>query len=877
MPTTKKVASSTKRKSSSTADGKTALAGLRKVSKAAKKSVPARTAISKKRNVLTPGEPLKKNGGEVGSKISTINKSLKSKLPSLQLALLSPYRFPISAERFAISTARFGGVFFVAVGAFFTLFFASGSFGGGSELAQLSSATAITGQTGNITVAIDCADPLHYLSTSCAGTVDKTPDVEFQIDDDVSVMGISRVRVIVAHADKVHLNAYFKTQSRELQIASMQKISDDTWEFYWDTTAFDDGEYKLKALIENGYGTYEMANAKYITIENRPISIDTAKTATTTVTNSVSSSADPASQIDQTLQTSSNSGAILTVQQNVPQNEFSFDISSESADKVKIFAYHVLSAKNTLLGYAVKDTATTWEYVWRASSVEDGEYRITAQVIADSIEQTSNTVILYLKKQSATDLTASSTNTNVSLDEQVLKPKVSIQVQASSPIAKAVGIKIDVDHALKVELYVQERNGLVKKYLGTATNSDTDTWVYGLDTTRIPDGEYTVIASVKNQYGIYESESAFVKIQNASAVSYTLKQDEQIKVLSAIDAEIKEKTEDDKTVETGNEELNVILADLSSLLEGELQRFASALRMNNEKAISSTRSQLEKRTQEIIRSKLGDEFTQDSIEQINSRLGIVISRTEENVKATEKIIVERMQKEASQDSDLDGIADYDEVALYKTDPFAADSDNDGFTDGAEILNGYDPTDPSAETFVVFESPKESGIVREDILEVNSVITAVENEDNTHTAPEAIISGKALPNSFVTLYIFSTPTIVTIKTDADGSWNYRFDKELEDGEHQVYVGVTDNAGKIVAKSTPFTFIKTAEAFGPANTSEKTVTPVIVQKESFLSVYMVYLVLSISVVAIGLVLILLGLHLDARQRKIGIVTEATPAVL
>ncbi len=42
---------------------------------------------------------------------------------------------------------------------------------------------------------------------------------------------------------------------------------------------------------------------------------------------------------------------------------------------------------------------------------------------------------------------------------------------------------------------------------------------------------------------------------------------------------------------------------------------------------------------------------------------------------------------------------------------------------------------------------------------------------------------------ITLYIFSTPTIVTIKTEADGSWNYRFDKELEDGE--LFVNLASN--------------------------------------------------------------------------------------
>ena len=113
-------------------------------------------------------------------------------------------------------------------------------------------------------------------------------------------------------------------------------------------------------------------------------------------------------------------------------------------------------------------------------------------------------------------------------------------------------------------------------------------------------------------------------------------------------------------------------------------------------------------------------------------------------------------------------------------------------------------------------------------------------------PAGIITGKALPNSFVTLYIFSTPIVVTLKTDADGSWAYRFDKELEDGEHEVYVGVTDNAGKIVAKSEPFTFVKEAEAFS-ANEPVPQVSQTTDERGAFASQYMVYLVISISVVS------------------------------
>ncbi|MFC1612815.1 hypothetical protein ACFL23_00610 [Patescibacteria group bacterium] len=42
------------------------------------------------------------------------------------------------------------------------------------------------------------------------------------------------------------------------------------------------------------------------------------------------------------------------------------------------------------------------------------------------------------------------------------------------------------------------------------------------------------------------------------------------------------------------------------------------------------------------------------------------------------------------DTDGDGIADYEEVDIYKTDPKNIDTDRDGHNDGDEILGGYDP-------------------------------------------------------------------------------------------------------------------------------------------------------------------------------------------
>ena len=48
----------------------------------------------------------------------------------------------------------------------------------------------------------------------------------------------------------------------------------------------------------------------------------------------------------------------------------------------------------------------------------------------------------------------------------------------------------------------------------------------------------------------------------------------------------------------------------------------------------------------------------------------------------------------SQDTDEDGLSDWDELNVYITSPYLADSDSDGIKDGEEISAGTDPNCPT---------------------------------------------------------------------------------------------------------------------------------------------------------------------------------------
>ncbi|MCK4554251.1 hypothetical protein KAU19_04785 [Candidatus Parcubacteria bacterium] len=225
------------------------------------------------------------------------------------------------------------------------------------------------------------------------------------------------------------------------------------------------------------------------------------------------------------------------------------------------------------------------------------------------------------------------------------------------------------------------------------------------------------------------------------------------------------------------------------------------------------------------------------------------------------------------DSDGDGLSDDMEKRLG-TDPKNSDSDGDGYNDGAEVENKYNPSgtgklqiamapvDQAILTNKILGQPKTEGEVSEE-LAVKSIINITDEQSGLNQGYN--MAGQAEPNSVATLYIYSDlPIVATVQADEYGNWQYEFSKSLIEGEHEIYVAINDNTGKVLTKSNPLNFfVKEAKAVSVKDfVAASVATPTTEKTESMIKYY---LIIAILTVVVGILLFVIFI---AQKRKQGL---------
>lgn len=744
-------------------------------------------------------------------------------------ALVSLFQF--DADEVAIQVARYGGVVTIFVGAIFTLYFASFGFGQMSDGNTAAVTDGLSSTTETISPSNTALPPLtkEMVSFDVAAPSplkDKVP-VMVQIS---SERPVSSVLVSVQNIET----------KQTFKIGYADHKTNRTFEARFDTTSVPNGRYQFVAKISDHDFSLLVNSGDAFAVQNAPVdSTDVDKQEQQATDIPTASDSDPADSLEP-------------------------DATTDDNDHVST------------------DTATST--------------RLTTATTTPEVNDQP-------KSSPITDETAVLEEDEVLEDVSALANKLTIESLSTNKSVKKLSIK---GEAMHVEFYFMRSGATTPSFIGRAYSMESREWQFIWDTSKVPNGTYEIFAKVITTTSTVSSNKVRLQIETpvtSAPVTTLLPLKEELKapVLVAdtedesMTSSVEEKSlAQSRTTSSTTDTLtdaaiansdiakkltippppsremapSTLITDYKRELQPEMDRLAAALRNGDNPAVVTILARLEAQENKLI-ARMATEGQYD-IAEISATVKRSTAQEVLQAERSERIIRDRMGSSVTLDTDKDGITDYDERELFNTDPNNPDSDNDGFTDGAEILSGFNPLDARAEAVVIMESPKEFGITRNDILAVDELIT-VPAELAVSSSPAALITGRALPNSFVTLFIYSNPVVVTLQTDANGNWSYQFDKELEDGTHEVYVGITDNAGRMIAKSEPFRFVKTAEAFTPEDAAAASVTPPLATTDLY-STQSMLLVASISIVAIGLLLLLLGHFLHYSRREEHLVAQS-----
>ncbi len=161
--------------------------------------------------------------------------------------------------------------------------------------------------------------------------------------------------------------------------------------------------------------------------------------------------------------------------------------------------------------------------------------------------------------------------------------------------------------------------------------------------------------------------------------------------------------------------------------------------------------------------------------------------------------------------------------------------------------------------IAFEEPLTKG---KEVSRKLSVVK-VENFSPVIGKNQIVFRGKGPADTWVTIFIYSSPIVVKTKTDSNGNFVYTLDKDLLDGKHEVYVTVTDEHGRISEKSSPMTFfIKRAQA---VSEEEYLRGDVNVQEESA-KIVANYLFIAIGIVIVVLVMLLTFYYFSKKKQSV-----------
>ena len=466
----------------------------------------------------------------------------------------------------------------------------------------------------------------------------------------------------------------------------------------------------------------------------------------------------------------------------------------------------------------------------------------------------------------------------------------------------ALDFRLETANARAAAFYSRKGITAAPLYLGAGKQISAGVWELSIDLNAnpLPNGNYYIFAQIdRGDINVYHSTDVYIAVnvvsadnreerealeqtvaQNSESVgqneekiqevvrrvadndlSQKLNLEEKtaelanlVRIIRRLENLIEEQTAEKGVIEAQIKRLNLEIANLPPDVLSVIQRDKAAAReyLKGQKdvleqkiavavaALDDTVRKKEALTAEII-GLAGSENEKNTLKENIAAMEREIAARETEIIAGRKILLA--------DTDGDGLLDGREMELG-TDPLNPDTDGDGLLDGDEAAMGYDPLTPSEFAVDSAVDPRPLPPMQFEIYKVEEAVSVKIGEDGRSAIR---FSGQGLPLSYVTLFIYSAPVIVAVKTDAHGRWTYTLDKPLEDGQHSVYAARINAQGRIAARSEVYVFKKTGDQIeklvAGQEASMSSATGRIIQNFKFAIIVIVIITAGAALAAVG----------------------------
>ena len=519
-------------------------------------------------------------------------------------------------------------------------------------------------------------------------------------------------------------------------------------------------------------------------------------------------------------------------------------LQAKLAEKVELYLSHLEGENEIYLGRA-EQRGDKWIFEWDTSNTPNGEYKLFAKAWKEDAEFASPSIVIQINNEVQVEEKPEEVKERIMEAQQKVE---AIEAEVQETVEEVTEELIDETvSTIEEELPDEQAQKVVEHH--QRSKEEIQETVHEMVQTKEKE-EQTVREMKETQKKHEEIEKKVSEIIEEMQKMEKLEERIQEKDKKEIVQQKKKETE--QMLKEKLEEKEKIEEKLEELQE-------------KQKEIQEKKQELQEKLQEKITQPIQEIGREEIVQEVQKVVQDKLQKLEGDLqrKLEEKI---QYQEEMFKDTDNDGISDFQEVKIG-TNPALADSDGDGYLDGIEIQLGYNPLNPSPAKRIKYQDPRKVPPKMSEILKVEKVelIEIPEKEEKVLK-----LEGLGLPNTFVTIFIYSLPIVVVTKTDQYGRWVYILDKPLSPGQHQVYVALTDNQGKIIGRSESFNFAKTGgsiitlipEVWAKELGIEENITsPYQVLKKTFF-----LLTLSFIVLGIGIALIIVSILTKRRSRQI-----------